>query len=438
MKYLKLVFIFVVLVFSITSYEAVADSGVEDAKQRSNQALQKAKAEEEAKQLAQMQQDKATMNASGFTLSQAPNTLLNQFVTQLKVYEKMFSNGAKNLFLALAIIGMVWSFSQLALKGAEFSNISFEVIRVMLVIGFFWWLIMHAPTYLFSLFDKFGNWCSSGGTGAGISSSTSLLTKGFDIAGKLWGDRSYVTWYVPTTWMTWLINVIFAIFILLTIVFISINMLIMNIEFVFMAYVGIFILGMAGSSWTRDTAISYLRKLLGIALSYFGLLMICNIGFMVLNSSASSLFTIFQDPESHYGNRLEAQVVMLIIFLLLAKLVNAIPNTLSSLVGGGASQGYNVTAGAGAVAGAVGGAMASTAGYLGKAVGGTAFGLAKGTVLGTARAGRSVLGGQFKGAGSEFASGYSGLGSFAKNMFTPKPFRTMDGGANAFSNIGKK
>ena len=212
----------------------------------------------------------------------------------------------------------------------------------------------------------------------------------------------------------------------------------MNIEFVFMAYVGIFILGMAGSSWTRDTAISYLRKLLGIALSYFGLLMICNIGFMVLQSSASSLFTIFEDPESHIGNRLEAQVVMLIIFLLLAKLVNAIPNTLSSLVGGGASQGYNVTASAGAVAGGIGGAMASSAGYLGKAVGGTAFGLAKGTVLGTARAGRSILGGQFKGAGSEFASGYSGLGSFAKSMFTPKPFRTMDGGANAFSNIGKK
>lgn len=176
MKYLKLVFIFVVLVFSITSYEAVADSGVEVAKQRSNQALQKAKADEEAKQLVQMQQDKATMNASGFTLSQAPDTLLNQFVTQLKVYEKKFSDGAKNLFLALAIIGMVWSFSQLALKGAEFSNISFEVIRVMLVIGFFWWLIMYAPTYLFSLFDKFGNWCS-GGTGAGISSSTSLLIK---------------------------------------------------------------------------------------------------------------------------------------------------------------------------------------------------------------------------------------------------------------------
>ena len=67
-----------------------------------------------------------------------------------------------------------------------------------------------------------------------------------------------------------------------------------------------------------------------------------------------------------------------------------------------------------------------------------AFGLAKGTVLGTARAGRSILGGQFRGAGSEFASGFSGFGSFAKNMFTPKPFRTMDGGANAFSNIGKK
>ena len=69
MKYLKFVFIFVVLVFSITSYEAVAYDPTQIPKQQSNQALQKAKAEEEAKQLAQMQQDKAKMNASGFTLS---------------------------------------------------------------------------------------------------------------------------------------------------------------------------------------------------------------------------------------------------------------------------------------------------------------------------------------------------------------------------------
>ena len=216
-------------------------------------------------------------------------------------------------------------------------------------------------------------------------------------------------------------------------------MVIMNVEFVFMCYVGIFILGLSGASWTRDIAITYLRKLLGISLSYFGLLMICNIGFLLLDSETTKIiFNVLKNPEANIVNIFESEAILFLLILVLAKLVNAVPNLLSQLVGGGASEGYKVTAGAGAIAQTAGGAVAGGLGAVGKAVGGTTFGLAKGTVLGTARAGRSILGGQFRGAGSEFASGFSGFGSFAKNMFTPKPFRTMDGGANAFSNIGKK
>ena len=213
----------------------------------------------------------------------------------------------------------------------------------------------------------------------------------------------------------------------------------MNVEFVFMAYVGIFILGLAGASWTRDLAITYLRKLLGISMSYFGLLMICNIGIMTLESPTVAIVQgVLENPYANVGALLQCEAILFLIFMVLAKLVKAIPNTISHLVGGGASEGYNVTAGAGRIAQTAGGAVGASVGTVGKAVGGTAFGIAKGTVLGTARAGRSILGGQFRGAGSEFASGFSGLGSFAKNMFTPKTFRTMDGGANAFSNIGKR
>ena len=380
------------------------------------------------------------LESSGLTLSQTPETLLKQYTDKIKIFEKKFSDGAKNLFLALAIIGMVWSFGQLALKGSEFSNIGFEVVRVMLVVGFFWWLIAHAPTVLFSLFDKFGKWVSVGysGVGVGIASTSDLFPRAMSLCQKLF-NPSYVDLTPSPTWFCYLVNIVFGLFILITVMFIFINMVIMNVEFVFMAYVGIFILGLAGASWTRDLAITYLRKLLGISMSYFGLLMICNIGIMTLESPTVAIVQgVLENPYANVGALLQCEAILFLIFMVLAKLVKAIPNTISHLVGGGASEGYNVTAGAGRIAQTAGGAVGASVGTVGKAVGGTAFGIAKGTVLGTARAGRSILGGQFRGAGSEFASGFSGFGSFAKNMFTPKPFRTMDGGANAFSNIGKK
>ena len=448
MKYLKLLLVCIVMCFNCVSFADVGANYYGDPSLHDpyyNLADDYARLgdwvkEKNRQEALQHEQYEAELASVGLKLNQTPETLVNEYTKKIKLYEKKFSDGAKNLFLALAIIGMVWSFGQLALKGSEFSNIGFEVVRVMLVVGFFWWLIMYAPTYLFTLFSKFGNWASIGNAsaGVGIASTTDLFPKAFDLCNKFW-DPSYLKGRGVEVWIAFVFNIIFALFILITVMFIFVNMVIMNVEFVFMCYVGIFILGLSGASWTRDIAITYLRKLLGISLSYFGLLMICNIGFLLLDSETTKIiFNVLKNPEANIVNIFESEAILFLLILVLAKLVNAVPNLLSQLVGGGASEGYKVTAGAGAIAQTAGGAVAGGLGAVGKAVGGTTFGLAKGTVLGTARAGRSILGGQFRGAGSEFASGFSGLGSFAKNMFTPKTFRTMDGGANAFSNIGKR
>ena len=53
------------------------------------------------------------------------NDAQNQFKDKMHDLVSTFQNAAKNLFLSLALIGIVWSFGQMALKGTELNNLIF-------------------------------------------------------------------------------------------------------------------------------------------------------------------------------------------------------------------------------------------------------------------------------------------------------------------------
>ena len=94
--------------------------------------------------------------------NEAPSLGLNHAQTQFK--DKMhelvdqFQGAAKNLFLSLALIGIVWSFGQMALRSTELNNLIFELLKCCMTVGFFWWLITEAGDVIFNLFSNFTNW----------------------------------------------------------------------------------------------------------------------------------------------------------------------------------------------------------------------------------------------------------------------------------------
>ena len=65
--------------------------------------------------------------------SVAPSSGMNDFskdlITMLKSFSESFQKGAQNLFLGLAVIAIVWSFGQLAIKGSELNNFFFEMLK---------------------------------------------------------------------------------------------------------------------------------------------------------------------------------------------------------------------------------------------------------------------------------------------------------------------
>lgn len=69
------------------------------------------------------------------------NMLITRFTTALKAIQSSFQNGARNLFLGLTLIAIVWSYGQLLIKGGELNTVFFELVKTIMTVGFFWWLI---------------------------------------------------------------------------------------------------------------------------------------------------------------------------------------------------------------------------------------------------------------------------------------------------------
>ena len=63
------------------------------------------------------------------------NMLITRFTTALKEIQSSFQNGARNLFLGLTLIAIVWSYGQLLIKGGELNTVFFELVKTIMTVG---------------------------------------------------------------------------------------------------------------------------------------------------------------------------------------------------------------------------------------------------------------------------------------------------------------
>lgn len=316
--------------------------------------------------------------AEEVTSADAPSHGLSTFseamLSRLEQFSESFKDGAKNLFLGLAIISIVWSFGQLVIKGTEISTFFFEVLRVTLTIGFFWWLITDFSDVLGTLFKKFGDW---GIEVANLKKSgpADIVNAGTDVALKLMNPEGSV--FNLTRFCASIIGIFFGIFIVVFSIFMAMNLIIYEVEFLFFTYVGVFVLGTAGSSWTRDSSIAYIKKIIAYSVQYFSCLVLLGLCLNIVQSYANNINEYIK--EEKFGDLVLAELNILAIFLITSKVSQAIPQALAGLFGGGSSSGYDAGGIAGRVAGGLAGAgLSAAAGALGAGAGTLMRGIGKG------------------------------------------------------------
>lgn len=305
------------------------------------------------------------------------NMLITRFTTALKAIQSSFQNGARNLFLGLTLIAIVWSYGQLLIKGGELNTVFFELVKTIMTVGFFWWLINDCADILFTIFKKFGEWGE--GTGVSVKDASDIINKGTSICLKMLDVPSMG--FNLAKFVSAIVGLVFSIFVFITCIFLAINMIILEIEFYFFCYIGIFVLGTAGSNWTRDSSIAYLKKLIAYSVQYFATLVMAGIAFSILTNYTNEVDALARAGQVQ--KMFLSMLTVLGVFLVITKTQQVIPQAMAGLFGGGGSGGYDA-AGIGAKAAlgataAVGGAVLKAGGAgVGSGLANLAKGIGKG------------------------------------------------------------
>lgn len=368
--------------------------------------------------------EKATAPSSGM------NNFSKDLITMLKSFSESFQKGAQNLFLGLAVIAIVWSFGQLAIKGSELNNFFFEMLKVTLTIGFFWWLITDFSDVLGTLFRKFGDWgievanLKKSGPADIVNAGTKVALKLMNPEGSAFNLSSFFAAFV---------GVIFGIFIVVFSIFMAMNLIIYEVEFLFFTYVGVFVLGTAGSSWTRDSSIAYIKKIIAYSVQYFSCLVLLGLCLGIVEKYADNISSYLEDGE--FGDLVLAELNILAIFLITSKVSQAIPQALAGLFGGGSSSGYDAGGIAGKVAGGIAGAgVAALGAGLGAGLGTAARNIGGAMAKGTKFLGGKALDATYgKGTAAKVGGAMSAVGKAVK---ATSDFMGVSAGKNAMTKVG--
>lgn len=385
--------------------------------------------------------------AAEISPSEILDNLTTSYQSTLQQWKPKMQGAAKTLLISLGTINIVWRAAQLLFRGNNIADLIWEVVRTIAVIGFFLWLIGDptiggTPLYQ-SLFDSMANLAGQL-TGSAISKPSDCVQAGFDAFSAIMDatpdlqtDGFFGTMANAIIWLAYILSgLVIGCITLLFWIYTAVQMVIVTVSFTFLLYGGLLILGLAGTEWTRNSALSYLNAIIASSLRYFATIAVATMSYQVMVSLLD--FSVTKGGmDANFGKQLTAllmfEVGVLSCGFITYLMVNKLPDMLANLVspagsgiGVSASQGLaaaklaSAATGLTAAAAAVGGAAKSMAGSAGKSAVGAMDGALSGAVGGVrgaynaARNGESLGGGFANGFKTDYNKGISGtsLGAF--------------------------
>lgn len=334
--------------------------------------------------------------------------LLDLIASNASQWNDRLEGYALTVFASLALIQLVWTFFPLVFKQADLGEIVGELIRFVIVIGFFYALLMNSSVWAGNIVDSFRQ---AGASAAGLGSTGIRPGDIFVVAVELAKTVGDVETWNPLTAM---LVALAGVLVLLCFAFIAAFMGLTIIESYIVINASVLFMGFGGASWTREYAIAMLRYALAVGAKLF-----------VLTLLVGLVITSAKDWQAAYNATDDASMwTMIGLALTCAYFCKTLPELIAGLItgvslGGGGAIGGLATAGLGAgVAGGVavgtlatGGAAAPVAaGATGTAGGGLAGSLSA-SMAGGATASSASLGGTASATGAAAsATGGSGLG----------------------------
>ncbi|KGK65907.1 P-type conjugative transfer protein TrbL [Xanthomonas citri] len=325
---------------------------------------------------------------------------------------------AERLFWMLALIQFIWTFMPLVFKQADFGEIVGELLRFIMVIGFFWALLQFASEWAEAVVKSFRQ---AGASAAGLGETAirpgDIFGTAIELANTI-GDVE--TWNPLTAFMVALAGVL----VLLCFAFIAAFMGLTIIESYVVINASVLFMGFGASQWTREYAMAIVRYAVSVGAKLFVLTLIVGL----ITDSAKQW-------QAAYNHDDASMWTMIGLAFACAYFAKTIPELVAGMIsgvsaGGGSSIGGMAAAGAAGAAAAI--ATIATAGAAAPAAAGMMSAAGAGGA-GAAGAGAVGSGGLAGAINSSFAGASSsgGAASSASGMASSAGVGTSTGGTAA-------
>ncbi len=324
--------------------------------------------------------------------------LENQVSAAAKGWETTIMDAAKSLFWILAAIEVGIAAVWLAIQAASLDSWFAELVRRIMFIGFFAFVLNQGPTFARVVVDSLYQI----GAGGGSASPAEVFDAGIRVASQMSQQAKFGVFEDNALAIAAVLamGVVVICFSLVAAIFVAVM-----VEMYVGLLAGMIMLGLGGSSFTKDFSVRYLIYAFGVGMKLMALVMIAKIGSEVLLGLAQAPTA----ESDQFITTLAIAGISVVVFII----AMYVPNIIQGLV-----QGASVSGGMEAIR--HGGQAASfAAGGTFLAAGAAGAGFAAGQAA--RAAGSSVAGAAVRGMGAGIGSAGKAAGSAAKEKAIGSP-----------------
>lgn len=324
-------------------------------------------------------------------------SLQNQIAAAAKGWETTVMDAARSLFWILASIEIGIAAVWLALQAASLDSWFAELVRRIMFVGFFAFVLAEGPAFAKAVVDSLFQI----GAGGGTASPADLFNAGLAVATKmsekiqfgLFDDNALA---ISAAFAMIVVVICFS---LVAAIFVSVM-----VEMYLGLLAGMIMLGLGGSSYTKDFAVRYLVYAFSVGMKIMALIMISRIGSEVLIGLAN-------EPE--VGSQFQTALAIAGIAVVIFVIAMYVPPIIQGVV-----QGASVSGGMEAIRhGGQTATFAAGSAFLGASAARTGAQAAS-----TARAGgSSIAGAALRGMASGIGNAGWAAGSAAKEKAIASP-----------------
>ncbi|PDT48353.1 MULTISPECIES: P-type conjugative transfer protein TrbL [Sinorhizobium] len=324
--------------------------------------------------------------------------LENQVSSAARGWESTIMDAARSLFWILAAIEIGIAAVWLAIQAAALDSWFAELVRRIMFVGFFAFVLDNGPTFARAVVNSLFQI----GAGGGSASPAEVFDAGIRVASQMSQQAQFGVFEDNALAIAAVLamSVVVICFSLVAAIFVSVM-----VEMYVGLLAGMIMLGLGGTSFTKDFAVRYLVYAFGVGMKLMALVMIARIGSNVLLGLAQAPTA----TSDQFVTTLAIAGISVVVFII----AMYVPGIIQGVV-----QGASVSGGMEAIRhGGQATSFVAGAGFLAAGAAGAGFAAAQ-----AARAaGSSAMGSAFRGVGAGIGSAGKAAGSAAKEKAIGSP-----------------